>query len=115
MWLKSEANRKLYNLDWCHTVEVIKKGNKYFVVALFEGSSVNAHVHLGDPHVAQLTNGTNEDEAHVVLGRITRSMGTDVLNLDTAESRKAARTAVPHTASSAGAAPSANGAEADGQ
>lgn len=93
MWVKSEANRQLYNLDWCHTVEVIKKGNKFYVVALFEGSSVNAHVNLGDPHVAQLINGTTEDDAHVVLGRVTRSMGTDVLNLDTAESRKAAKTA----------------------
>jgi len=88
MWVKSEANRKLYNLDWAHTVEVIKKGTKYYVVALYEGSSVNAQVHLGDVHVAQLSQGKSEDEAQVMLGRIARSMGQDVLNLDTAEARK---------------------------
>ena len=109
MWVKSEANRKLYNLEWCHTVEVIKKGSKYYVVALFEGSSVNATVHLGDPHVAQLINGTTEDDAHVVLGRVTRSMGTDVLNLDTAESRKAARAEQETAGAAKSGAPKSNG------
>ncbi|MDQ3813399.1 MAG: hypothetical protein M3347_05555 [Armatimonadota bacterium] len=88
MWIKSEANRKLYNMDWVHTLEVVKKGTKYYVVALYEGSSVNTHAVLGDAHVAQLTQGKTEEEAQQALGRIARSMGTDVLNLDTAESRK---------------------------
>ena len=116
MWIKSEANRNLYNLDWCHTIEVIKKGTKYYVVALFEGSSVNSQVHLGDVNVAQITHGTTEiEEAHVVLGRITRAMGIGVLNLDTAESRKASRPAVAHTHGNAMAAAQKNAEGSNGE
>lgn len=108
MWIKSEATRHLYNLDWCHSVEVIKKGTKFYVVGLFEGSSVNSQVHLGDANVAQITHGTSEEEAHVTLGRITRAMGINVLNLDTAESRKTQRQSVPHTHGQAMAAAAKN-------
>lgn len=88
MWVKSEADRRLYNLDLAHTVDVIKKGSKWYVVALYSGHSVNAPAHLGDVHVAQLTMGRGEEEAHQMMSRVTRSMGEGVLNLDTAESRK---------------------------
>jgi hypothetical protein len=90
MWIKSEADRKLYNLEHAHTVEVLRKGTKYYVVALYPGVSVNAPVHLGDAHVAQLSLARNEEDAHQVMSRITRAMGEDVLNLDSAESRRKA-------------------------
>lgn len=101
MWVKSEADRRLYNLELAHTVDVIKKGTKYYVVALYAGVSVNAPAHLGDVHVAQLTVGRGEEEAHQMMSRVTRSMGEDVLNLDTAESRKKA----PGSSTSASPAP----------
>jgi hypothetical protein len=90
MWVKSEADRKLYNLEFAHTVEVLRKGSKYYVVALYGGVSVNAPAHVGDAHVAQLTIGRAEEDAHQMMSRITRSLGENVLNLDTAESRKKA-------------------------
>lgn len=90
MWVKSEADRKMYNLDHVHTVEVLKKGNLFYVVALFNGISVNSPINVGDAHVAQLSSGRGEDDAHQFLGRITRALGEGVINFDTAESRKKA-------------------------
>lgn len=95
MWVKSEADRKMYNLDHAHTIEVLKKGDNFYVVAQFQGVGVNTPVNVGDAYVAQLSLARNEEDAQQLMGRVTRALGENVLNLDTAESRKKSGASTP--------------------